>query len=124
MKGNINNEITVEAYIKAFPENVQTLLKQMRSVIRECAPEAIESISYRMPAYKTNGRPLVYFAGYPGHIGFYATPTGHSEFAKELSSYRQGKGSVQFPVDKPLPLDLIRRIVKFRVEENLKRIKL
>jgi uncharacterized protein YdhG (YjbR/CyaY superfamily) len=72
-----------------------------------------------MPAYKVNGTPLVYFAAFTHHIGFYATPSGHAEFARELSVYKQGKGSVQFPFDKPLPLDLIARIVRFRVEENL-----
>ncbi|HKK41294.1 MAG TPA: DUF1801 domain-containing protein [Bacteroidales bacterium] len=110
--------MNVEDYIKSFPEEVQIRLRQIRDIIRENAPEAEESISYKMPAYKTNGRPLIYFAGYDKHIGFYATPTGHSQFAAELSEYRQGKGSVQFPLDKPLPLGLISRIVKFRVEEN------
>ncbi|MFM9907883.1 MAG: iron chaperone, partial [Chitinophagaceae bacterium] len=79
-------------------------------------------ISYGMPAYKLNGM-LVYFAGYENHIGFYATPTGHASFKKELSIYRQGKGSVQFPIDQPLPLTLITKIVKYRVKENLQRIK-
>jgi uncharacterized protein YdhG (YjbR/CyaY superfamily) len=109
---------TVDSYIKTFPENVQILLKQIRSIIKENAPEAEESIAYKMPAYKTNGRPLVYFAGFKNHIGFYATPTGHVQFEKELSKYKQGKGSVQFPLDIPLPATLIARIVKFRVEEN------
>jgi len=84
----------------------------------QTAPDAVESISYAMPAYKLNGKPLVYFAGYKNHIGFYATPTGHEAFKEELSKYKQGKGSVQFPVDEPMPLDLIRRIVAFRVENN------
>jgi uncharacterized protein YdhG (YjbR/CyaY superfamily) len=78
----------------------------------------VESIAYGMPAYKINGKPLVYFAGYKKHIGFYATPSGHTEFADELSKYKQGKGSVQFPLDKPIPYELIRRIVAFRVNEN------
>jgi uncharacterized protein YdhG (YjbR/CyaY superfamily) len=110
--------MTVEKYIETFPENVQALLKQMRSIIKENAPEAEESFAYQMPAYKTYGKPLVYFAGFKNHIGFYATPTGHAEFEKELSIYKQGKGSVQFPLDKPLPLDLIARIVKYRIEAN------
>lgn len=109
----------VDHYINGFPENIQLLLKQMRTIITETAPEAVEYIAYRMPAYKLNKKPLVYFAGYPKHIGFYATPSGHAEFAKELSVYKQGKGSVQFPVDKPLPVNLIRKIVEFRVKENL-----
>ena len=112
--------MTVDSYIKSFPEKVQSLLNQVRSVIRENAPDAEESIAYRMPAYKIRGKPLVYFAGFSNHIGFYATPTGHAEFSKELSKYKQGKGSVQFPLDKPLPLELIGRIVRFRVQENLK----
>mgnify|MGYP001255539406 CR=1 FL=1 len=109
---------SVDEYINAFPEDVRVLLEKIRAIIKEKAPEATESMAYGMPAYKTNGKPLVYFAGYERHIGFYATPTGHSEFKKELSGYRQGKGSVQFPLDKPVPFDLIGRIVEFRVMEN------
>lgn len=108
----------VENYISTFPEGVQEILKQMRSIIKKAAPEAVESISYGMAGYKTNGKPLVYFAGFKNHIGFYATPTGHSEFADELSSYKEGKGSVRFPIDKPIPFDLVKRIVEFRVIEN------
>ncbi len=111
--------MTVDNYIESFPESVQILLEQVRATIKENAPDAVESIAYQMPAYKTNGKPLVYFAAFKNHIGFYATPTGHSEFAKELSKYQTGKGSVQFPFDKPIPFDLIGRIVKFRVKENL-----
>jgi uncharacterized protein YdhG (YjbR/CyaY superfamily) len=110
--------MTVDSYIKSFPEDVQVLLQQIRAIIRENAPEAEESIAYQMPAYKSAGKPLVYFAGYKNHIGFYATPSGHSIFEKELSKYKQGKGSVQFPLDKPLPFDLIARIVRYRMEEN------
>lgn len=110
--------MTVDNYIRSFPENVQVILKQIRAIIKENAPEAEESFAYQMPAYKTYGKPLVYFAGFKNHIGFYATPTGHAKFEKELSKYKQGKGSVQFPLDKPLPLDLIARMVKFRVKEN------
>ena len=109
----------IDEYIADFPENVQTLLNQVRSTIRQTAPDAIESIGYGMPAYKLYGRPLVYFAGYKNHIGFYATPTGHSEFAKELSNYKQGKGSVQFPLDLPVPCELIAQMVAFRATENL-----
>lgn len=111
---------TVEEYIANFPEATRKILEQVRSTIKETAPQAEESISYAMPAYKLNGKPLVYFAGYKTHIGFYATPTGHEAFEKELSVYKQGKGSVQFPINEPMPLDLIARITKFRVEENLK----
>lgn len=108
----------VNEYIAAFPEEVQNKLAQIRAIVKAAAPEAEESISYGMPAYKLNKKPLVYFAGHKNHIGFYATPTGHATFAKELSIYKQGKGSVQFPLNEPLPLKLIERIVQFRVAEN------
>jgi uncharacterized protein YdhG (YjbR/CyaY superfamily) len=114
----ISKSENVDAYIKAFPKNVQDTLQQIRRIIKEKAPDAAESISYGMPGYKTHGRPLVYFAGFEKHIGFYATPTGHEKFAAELSKFKQGKGSVQFPLDKPIPFDLIARIVEFRVKEN------
>ncbi|CAN1564906.1 COG5646 Uncharacterized conserved protein [Flavobacteriaceae bacterium] len=109
---------TVEDYISTFPKDIQILLKNVRAAIKNKALEAIESISYGMPAYKTNGKPLVYFASFKNHIGFYATPTGHAKFANELSKYKQGKGSVQFPINQPLPYDLIERIVAVRVKEN------
>lgn len=115
---------TVEEYIRAFPNSTQVLLKQVRAVIKENAPEAEELIGYGMPGYKLNKKPLVYFAGYEKHIGFYATPNGHEKFAKELSKYKQGKGSVQFPIDEPMPVALIKKIVVFRVKENLKKQKL
>ncbi len=108
---------TVDEYIDAFPKEVQQLLNEVRQTIKKAAPAAEELISYAMPAYKLNSA-LVYFAGYKNHIGFYATPTGHKAFKKELSNYKEGKGSVQFPIDEPLPLSLITRIVKFRVKEN------
>ena len=111
----------VDAYISTFPEQIQVVLSQIRAIIKEKAPQAVESITYGMPAYKTNGKPLVYFAGYKKHIGFYATPTGHSEFKKELSKFKQGKGSVRFPIDKPIPFDLIGQIVEFRVYENMEK---
>ncbi len=113
----------VDEYIKSFPEAVQKLLVQMRSAIRKAAPDAEEGFGYGMPAYKLKGKPLVYFAGFSRHIGFYATPTGHAEFAAELSEYKQGKGSVQFPIDEPLPLELITKITKFRVAENIAKSK-
>jgi uncharacterized protein YdhG (YjbR/CyaY superfamily) len=108
----------VDKYIFSFPEEVRNTLLQIRQIIMEEALDAVEGFSYQMPSYKTNGKPLVYFAGFKKHIGFYATPTGHAAFANELSNYKQGKGSVQFPLDKPIPFDLIRQIVAFRVEEN------
>jgi uncharacterized protein YdhG (YjbR/CyaY superfamily) len=114
---------TVEAYIKTFPNDVQEKLNTIRNIIIENAPGVIETISYGMPAYKTYKKPLIYFAGYDKHIGFYATPTGHEAFAEELSIFKQGKGSVQFPINTLLPTDLIARIVKFRVKENEEKFK-
>jgi uncharacterized protein YdhG (YjbR/CyaY superfamily) len=113
----------VDNYIANFPEDVQHILIKIRSLINKTAPEAEESISYGMPAYKTNKRPLVYFAAFKNHIGFYATPTGHSEFKTALSGYKQGKGSVQFPLNKPMPFDLIERIVTFKLNENQSKTK-
>lgn len=109
---------SVEEYIQTFPKEIQLILEKIRVIILKNAPQATESISYGMPAYKANGKPLVYFAGYKNHIGFYATPTGHAEFFDELSNYKQGKGSVQFPHNKPIPYDLIERILLFRLKEN------
>ncbi len=107
---------TVEEYLAGFDGDVRARLDTMRDTIRSAAPEAVESIAYGMPAYKLDGRPLVYFAGYAGHVGFYATPNGHEAFAEEFGRYRQGKGSVQFPHGEPLPTDLVRRVVEFRVD--------
>ena len=110
----------VAEYIAQFDGETRRRLEAMRQVILESAPSVSESISYGMPGYKLRGRPLVYFGGYPNHIGFYATPNGHEAFAKDFAPYKQGKGSVQFPHDKPLPLDLVKRVVKFRVEQLTK----
>jgi uncharacterized protein YdhG (YjbR/CyaY superfamily) len=109
---------TVDEYITGFPKETKAFLKQIRTTIKQAAPDAEEIISYGMPAYKYHGM-LVYFAAFKNHIGFYATPNGHAAFKKELSVYKEGKGSVQFPLDKPLPLSLVTKIVKFRVKENL-----
>ncbi|WP_300666426.1 DUF1801 domain-containing protein [Fluviicola sp.] len=108
----------VDEYLLEFENETRERLVAIRKLILETAPEVIESISYGMPAYKVNGKPLVYFAGYKSHIGFYATPTGHKAFEKELSKYKQGKGSVQFPLNEPLPIKLIKEIVLFRLAEN------
>ena len=108
----------VDDYIASFPPDIQAILTRIRELIKQQAPEAVESFAYGMPAYKTNGRPLVYFAAFDKHIGFYATPSGHTRFSEELSVYKQGKGSVQFPLNKPIPYELIRQIVEFRVQEN------
>ncbi len=114
---------TVDAYIKDFSEDVQHLLNQIRSTILKVTPNAEESISYGIPAYKLNGKPLVYFAAFKNHIGFYATPSGHAAFEKELAKYKQGKGSVQFPIDKPMPLKLIVKIVEYRIKLNTQQLK-
>lgn len=107
--------LTVDEYINSFPKRTQTHLKAIRKIIKATAPHAEEQIAYKMPAFKLLKKPLVYFAGYEKHIGLYATPNGHAKFKKELSIYKQGKGSVQFPIDQPMPLDLIKKIVAFRV---------
>ncbi|MCX6225783.1 MAG: DUF1801 domain-containing protein [Bacteroidia bacterium] len=111
----------IDEYILTFPPETQKILGEIRAAIRKEAPDATEAISYQIPTFKLNGKNLVYFAGYKNHIGFYPVPSGMEAFKKELSSYKQGKGSVQFPVDKPLPLELISEIVKFRVLENLEK---
>lgn len=112
---------TVDEYIGSFPADVQEILQKFRALIKEKAPGASESMAYGMPAYKTYGKPLVYFAAFKSHIGFYATPSGHEQFAQEFSAYKQGKGSVQFPTNQAIPYELIGRMVEFRVNEhNLK----
>ncbi len=109
---------SVEEYMARYPKDVQDILKKIRQVIKEAAPEAEETISYGMPSYKLNG-PLVYFAAFKNHIGFYAIPSGISAFENQLSPYKRGKGSVQFQIKEPIPYDLIREIVKFRAKENM-----
>jgi uncharacterized protein YdhG (YjbR/CyaY superfamily) len=110
----------INEYIAGYPPPVQAILQEMRETIQAAAPDAGEAISYGIPTFKLNGN-LVHFAAFQNHIGFYATPTGHEAFEKELSVYKQGKGSVQFPLGEPLPLPLIRKIVKFRVKQNTER---
>lgn len=120
MKTKRDIAIDVDAYIAGFPKETQTLLEQLRATIMKAAPDAEEVISYQMPAYRYNGM-LVYFAGYKNHVGFYPGAAGIEAFKKELSVFKGAKGSVQFPLDKPLPIQLVARIVAFRVKENLKR---
>lgn len=108
----------IDEYVQQFPEEIQAKLQSMRQKIQENAPNATEKISYAMPTFYQEGN-LVHFAAYKNHIGFYPTPSGIEAFEKELSSYQSSKGAVQFPIDQPLPLELIGRIVQFRVEENL-----
>lgn len=107
----------IDQYISTFPEDVQVILENIRKTVHEVAPDAIEAISYQMPTFKLKGN-LVHFAAYKKHIGFYPTPGGLSGFKEELSEYPTSKGAVQFPLDRPIPYDLIKRIVKYRVEET------
>jgi uncharacterized protein YdhG (YjbR/CyaY superfamily) len=109
---------TIDEYIAGFPPDVQEILQKIRKTVHEAAPDATEKISYQMPTFYLQGN-LVHFAGFKEHIGFYPVPTGIEKFKKELSVYKQGKGSVQFPLDQPIPYGLITKIVKFRVKENL-----
>jgi len=111
---------TIDEYIKTFPSDVQSILEKMRLTIRKAAPEAVEAISYQIPTFKLNGN-LVHFAAFKKHIGFYPTSSGIRAFKKQLSLYNGGKGSVQFPIDKPIPYDLVRKITIFRVKENLRK---
>ena len=111
---------SIDEYILIFTPEVQEILQTIRKVIKDAAPEAEEKISYQMPAFYLNGN-LVYFAGYSKHIGFYPTSSGIEAFKSELSGYKYAKGSVQFPIKEPLPKELIKKIVEFRSEENIKK---
>ncbi len=108
---------TIDEYISMFPDNVQNILEKLRQTIKESAPGAEEAISYQIPTFKLNGN-LVHFAAFKNHIGFYPTSSGIEAFKKELSQYKGAKGSVQFPIDKPIPFDLVRKIVKYRIKEK------
>ncbi|MDQ0091413.1 uncharacterized protein YdhG (YjbR/CyaY superfamily) [Paenibacillus anaericanus] len=117
-----DNQVTCESideYIRKFTPEVQTILESLRKVIKESAPGAEEKMSYQMPTFALHGN-LVHFAAYKNHIGFYPTPSGIDAFREELAKYKGAKGSVQFPLEKPLPYELISKIVKFRVDENIK----
>lgn len=109
---------TIDEYIAAFPDDVQQILQQIRQTIREAAPDAQEAISYQMPTFKLYGN-LVHFAAYKKHVGFYPAPSGIEAFKDELAPYASSKGAVQFPLDQPIPNDLISRIVAFRAQENI-----
>lgn len=108
---------TIDEYIADCPPGTRKILEQVRQAISSAAPDATEAISYGIPTFRLGGKNLVHFAVFTHHLGFYATPSGHTQFEAELSQYKQGKGSVQFPLDKPMPLDLISRIVTFRVKQ-------
>ena len=110
----------IDDYIAAFPKDTQTVLKKLRATIRKAAPKAEETINYQIPTFTLHGN-LVHFAAFKNHIGFYPTPSGIEKFKEELSAYEGAKGSVKFPLDKPMPYALVTKIVKFRVKENLER---
>lgn len=118
----MEHNTVIDVYISKYPEEIQKMLQELRLVIQESAPEATEKISYQMPTYYLNGN-LVHFAVNKNHIGFYPAPSGIEAFEEALKPYKYSKGAIQFPFDKPIPYDLIRRIVKHRVEENLSKKK-
>jgi uncharacterized protein YdhG (YjbR/CyaY superfamily) len=109
---------TIDEFIASYPKNVRDVLEELRRAIRESAPNAEETISYGIPTFDLNGRHLVHFSAYKNHVGFYPTSSGIKAFKKELSPFKTSKGTVQFPLNKPIPLDLVKKIVKFRVKEN------
>ncbi len=117
MKPSPTDVTTIDDYIQGFPADVKAILSELRSTIRQSAPQAVEKISYRIPTFHLNGN-LVHFAAFERHIGFYPAPSGIARFRKELARYKSAKGSVQFPLDEPLPIELIAAIVEFRVAEN------
>jgi uncharacterized protein YdhG (YjbR/CyaY superfamily) len=121
MESNRVSFHSIDEYIATFPEDVQKIMEQLRGTIKAAAPEAGEKISYNMPTFTLNGTYLVYFAGWKNHIAFYGAPRGNAEFKEDLSAYETGQGTLQFPYSKPIPFDLITKIVKFRVAEVLKR---
>jgi uncharacterized protein YdhG (YjbR/CyaY superfamily) len=114
--------VSIDEYIAGFPKDVQDILEKLRVTIRKAAPDAKETINYAIPTFTLEGN-LVHFAAFKNHIGFYPAPSGIQAFKKELSVFEGAKGSVQFPIDKPLPLSLVTKIVKFRVKENLEKAK-
>jgi uncharacterized protein YdhG (YjbR/CyaY superfamily) len=120
MDSNRQNFSSVDDYIRSFPEPDQQILEKLRQIIKSAAPDADETISYQMPTFRLQGV-LVHFAAFPHHIGFYPTPSGIEAFDHELAHYKKAKGSVQFPKDQPIPYDLVRRIVEYRVQQNLDR---
>ena len=115
-----NNTNDVDTYIAQFNGETRQRLERLRALVRETAPDAEESFSYGLVGYKRNSKPLVYFGGFEHHVGFYATPNGHEAFKEEFANYKQGKGSVQLPLDQPLPEALIRRVVEYRISQTEK----
>jgi uncharacterized protein YdhG (YjbR/CyaY superfamily) len=123
MKGKRIAPKDIDDYIAGFPKDIQKILEKVRATIRKAAPGAEETISYQIPTFKLNGTYLIYFAGFKNHISLYPAPRGAEEFKKELAAYEGGKGTVRFPLDEPIPFDLIKRIVKFKVKENQEKAK-
>jgi len=121
MKTAQTTPTTIDEYIERFPREVQSLLQKIRKTIRAAAPAAEEKISYQIPAFTLNGGGLISFAAWKKHVALYPAPRGHEKFKDELAAYEGGKGTVKFPLDRPIPFDLIGRIVKFKVKENLER---
>ena len=119
MEKNRKRPASIDDYISSFPVHIQKKLEEIRSIIRDQAPDAVEKISYQMPTFYLHGN-LVHFAAYEKHIGFYPAPSGIDAFRSELSKYKYARGSVQFPIDEPIPVELVKKIVKFRAEENRK----
>ena len=120
MEENKDSSELIDEYILKFPPETQEILRTLRKVIKESAPDAVEKINYQMPTFVLQGN-LVHFAAYKNHIGLYPTPSGTDSFKLELAEYKRGKGSIRFPIEKPLPYELIRKIVKFRAIENIKK---
>jgi uncharacterized protein YdhG (YjbR/CyaY superfamily) len=123
MKSARPNFTSIDEYIATFPDDVQKILQRIRKTIKKAAPKAEETISYQIPTFKLNGSYLIYFAGYKKHVSVYPAPRGEKEFKQELAGYEGGKGTVQFPLDQPIPYDLISRLVKFRTKKNLESVK-
>ncbi|HZQ10589.1 MAG TPA: DUF1801 domain-containing protein [Anaerolineae bacterium] len=123
MKSSQSSPKTIDEYIAGFPSDVQDILQKVRLTIRQAAPDAEETISYKIPTFTLNGKYLIYFAAYKKHIALYPAPTGIEKFKQALTAYGGGKGTLKFPLDKPIPYSLITRIVKFRAKENLGRAK-
>jgi len=120
MKSKKVGFISIDEYIATFPENVQKILEELRGTIKAAAPEAGEKINYGIPTFTLNSKYLIYFAGWKNHISLYPVPSGTEAFNKEVSQYVAGKGTLKFPIDKPLPLKLITKIVKLKIAENRK----
>ena len=118
-----NNSSAIDVYIATFPEQAQQAMQQIRALIHKTVPEVTETISYAMPTFNVHDHYLVYFAAYKNHIGFYPAPVNNEAFQKDFAIYKTGKGSVQFPLNKPMPMDLILKIIRFQLQENLRKSK-